>query len=63
MIELFVNEKKYSSQDQLKWDLIMLKCQVSSFSYGIPGESQCFECLEHFNTITDRFLHEFNNHG
>ena len=52
-----------SSQEQLKWDLVMLKCQVTSFTYGIPGESQCFQCFQHFNSITDRFQHEFNHHG
>ena len=55
-----------SSQEQLKWDLAMLKCQVTSFSYGIPGESKCFQCseeLKHFNSIAERFNHQFNYHG
>ena len=44
----------------------MLKCQVTSFSYGIPGESKCFQCseeLKHFNSIAERFNHQFNYHG
>jgi len=54
-----------SNQEQLKWDLAMLKCQVTSFSYGIPGESKCFQCseeLKHFNSIAERFNHQFNYH-
>ncbi len=51
------------SQDQHKWDAILLKCQVTKFSFGIPGESQCFECQQQFDDITDRFVHEFHNHS
>ena len=43
----------------------MLKCQVTNFSYGIPGESKCYQCSEekHFNSIVERFQHHFEYHG
>ena len=41
----------------------MLKCQATKFNFGIPGESQCFECQQQFDEITDRFIHEFHYHS
>lgn len=55
-----------SYQAQLDWDLVMLKCQVTSFAFGIPGESQCHECCDDeksFNFIQDRFSHHFEVHS
>ena len=53
-----------SSDEQNKWDVIMLKCQIAKakIAYGIPGESQCFQCSQQFDSIMDRYAHEFENH-
>ena len=54
-----------SAEEQTKWDVTMLKCQVSraKFAFGIPGESQCFQCLQQFDSIIDRLSHEFSVHA
>ena len=52
-----------SIQEQHKWDIILLKCHASKFAYGIPGESQCFQCSEQFESIIDRYIHEFHHHS
>ena len=52
-----------SIQEQHQWDVIMLKCHASKFSYGIPGEYQCFQCSEQFESILDRYIHEFHTHS
>lgn len=52
-----------SIEDQIKWDLIMFKCSLSSYSFGIPGECQCFECSKTFNSVLDRISHNFSFHS
>lgn len=47
---------------QNDWDLVMLKCQVSNLSFGIPGESHCFECQKNFNSVQDRIQHNLTSH-
>ena len=50
---------KISGHDsQMKWDLVLLKSQMTNLTFGIPGESQCFECDNLlFNCLPDRFDH------
>ena len=63
LLRLMPREIK-TTKDQLKWDLIMLKCQVTNLHFGIPGESHCHECNLVFNNIhTERYHHYFTNHS
>ena len=54
----------YDQTAQLKWDIVLLKCQVTNMTFGIPGESQCFECQDQplFNCLPDRFDHYIKCH-
>ena len=51
-----------SSQDQVEWDMILLKYQVSPLSFGIPNESHCFDCNENLANVQQRFHHFFASH-
>ena len=54
-----------NEMDQLKWDLVLLKCQVTNLTFGIPGESQCFECQDDqqwFNNPLERYDHFIKDH-